>query len=111
MFCYLLPFDADKCGFCIKVIQMHFPTMKGRCDVKVFNGSQSFKFCLKNIEPALCISSVHSELRWFIFSYYVSMNMVTFACHALMVPSLLRRPRKGLQGPRYHVDSVELAVI
>lgn len=51
------------------------------------------------------------ELRCFIFSYYVSMNAFTIACHALMVPSLLRRPRNGLQVPEYHLDAVELAVI
>lgn len=37
--------------------------------------------------------------------------MCTFACHALMVPTLLRRPRQGLQGPAYQLDAVELAVI
>lgn len=35
----------------------------------------------------------------------------TFACHALMVPALLRRPREGLQGPEYQLGAVELAVI
>lgn len=74
-------------------------------------GLPIFKFGFKNIETVLFISSIHLELRCFIFSYYVSINGFTFACHALMVPSLLRRPRKGLQVPEYHLDAVELAVI
>lgn len=39
------------------------------------------------------------------------MDMCTFACHALMAPILLRRPREGLQGPEYQLDAMELAVI
>lgn len=37
--------------------------------------------------------------------------MCTSACHALMVPTLLRRPREGFQGPEYQLDAVELAEI
>lgn len=51
------------------------------------------------------------ELSYFTFSCSVSMDMGTFACHALMVPTLLRRPRDGLHGPEYQLDAVELAVI
>lgn len=41
----------------------------------------------------------------------VRIYMCTFACHALMVPALLRRPREGVQGPEYQLDAVELAEI
>lgn len=43
--------------------------------------------------------------------HWFGIYMCTFACHALMVPTLLRRPRKGFQGPEYQLDAVELAEI
>lgn len=41
---------------------------------------------------------------------HVSIKLCTFACHALMVPCLLRRARKGFQGPEYQLEAMELAV-
>lgn len=104
MFCYLLPPLCEPWLLHAKKIGSISSWYKCR-------DCQSFKFGFKDIETVLFISSIHLELRCFIFSYYVSMNGFTFACHALMVPSLLRRPRKGLQVPEYHLDAVELAVI
>lgn len=39
------------------------------------------------------------------------MYSLTLACHALIVPCLLRRAREGFQGPAYQLEAVELAVI
>ncbi|KAG7232279.1 hypothetical protein INR49_009079, partial [Caranx melampygus] len=35
----------------------------------------------------------------------------TLACHALMVPCVLRRASEGVQGPEYQLEAVELAVM
>lgn len=40
-----------------------------------------------------------------------SIRICTLACHALMVPCVLRRASEGLQGPEYQLEAVELAVI
>lgn len=79
--------------------------------MKYFPDCRSFKFGRKSIETMRCAYLLITWHSCFIFSYYVNRNMCTFACHALMVPSLLRRPREGLQGPEYQLDAVELAVI
>lgn len=47
----------------------------------------------------------------FVLICHVSIRICTLACHALMVPCLLRRAREGFQGPEYQLEAVELAVM
>lgn len=67
-------------------------------------------------------NSVVWVLEFTIFKFFLNLNvctlthhttnkLCTFACHALMVPCLFRRARKGFQGPEYQLEAVELAVM
>lgn len=47
----------------------------------------------------------------FILTCHMSIRISTLACHALMVPCLLRRAKEDFQGPPYQLEAVELAVM